>query len=246
MRPKPNDDLRGITGLERGLEIIDRMAVELVDLSVPVVTGMPVYPGDPVVVVSAALTVTNSGVNVQRLHMGSQTGTHVDAPYHIDDTLPRLEDLPLERFTGPAVVADARGLPPRTAIGPEVLPDGLGPGVVLLIATGWSRYWGTDEYLAHPYPSAETAEAIVASGVRTVGIDALSVDRTPPPGDEDFSLDAHRVLCEARAVIAENLAGLDRVLEAQAAGDAVEVSLFPIRLTGDGAPVRAVARVQVG
>ncbi|MFF5259320.1 cyclase family protein [Actinomadura viridis] len=219
------------------------MGVELLDLSVPVLSGMPVYPGDPEVVVAPALTVANSGVNVRRLHMGSQSGTHVDAPYHVDDLLPRLEDLPLERFTGPAVVADARGLPPRTPIGPEILPAGLRPGVVLLIATGWSRHWGTADVLAHPYPAAETAEAIVAAGVRTVGIDALSVDRTPPPGDGEFSLDAHRVLCGAGAVIAENLTGLDRLLEAQADGRRVEVSLFPIRLEGDGAPVRAVARI---
>ncbi|MFC5752822.1 cyclase family protein [Actinomadura rugatobispora] len=219
------------------------MAVELVDLSVPILSGMPVYPGDPEVVVTPALTVTNSGVNVRRLHLGSQTGTHVDAPYHVDDALPRLEHLPLERFTGPAVVADARGLPPRTPIGPEVLPGGLEPGTVLLIATGWSRHWGTDAYLAHPYPTVETAEAIVAAGVRTVGIDALSVDRTPPPGDDAFSLDVHRVLCGAQAVIAENLTALDRLLDAQAAGRPVEVSLFPLRLEGDGAPTRAIAKI---
>jgi kynurenine formamidase len=219
------------------------MAVELVDLSVPVVSGMPVYPGDPEVVVTPALTVVNSGVNVRRLHLGSQSGTHVDAPYHVDDLLPELQHLPLERFTGPAVVADARGLPPRAPIGPEVLPAGLEPGTVLLIATGWSRHWGTGEYLAHPYPTVETAEAIVAAGVRTVGIDALSVDRTPPPGEDGFTLDTHRVLCGAGAVIAENLTGLDRLLEAQAAGRGIEVSLFPIRLEGDGAPVRAVARI---
>jgi kynurenine formamidase len=219
------------------------MADELVDLSVPIVSGMPVYPGDPDVVVTPALTVTNSGVNVQRLHLGSQSGTHVDAPYHIDDLLPQLDRLPLDRFTGRAVVVDARGLPPRTSIGPEALPDGLAAGDVLLIATGWSKYWGEDDYLAHPYPSPGMAEAIVAAGVRTVAIDALSVDRTPPPGDEDFSLDAHRVLCEAHAVIAENLTGLDRLLAAQTEGRDIEVSLFPIRLDGDGAPVRAVARV---
>jgi kynurenine formamidase len=219
------------------------MAAELVDLSVPIISGMPVYPGDPPVVVAPALSVTNSGVNVQRLHLGSQSGTHVDAPYHIDDLLPRLERLPLERFTGRAVVVDARGLPPRTAIGPEALPGGLGPGVVLLIATGWSRLWGEDGYLAHPYPSVQMAEAIVAAGVRTVGIDALSVDRTPPTGDEQFSLDAHRVLCRAHAVIAENLTGLDRLLAAQAEGRDIEVSLFPIRLDGDGAPVRAIAAI---
>ena len=54
-------------------------------------------------------------------------------------------------------------------------------------------------------------------------------------------------LCRAGgvgAVIAENLTGLDRLVAAQDAGCAIEVSLFPLALAGaDGAPVRAVARV---
>jgi kynurenine formamidase len=220
------------------------MAVELLDLSVPITTGMPVYPGDPEVEAVPALTVAGSGVNVLRLHMGSQTGTHVDAPFHIDDALPRLDELPLTRFTGPALIMDARGLPPRTPITPDLLPDGLAPGVVLLIATGWSSRWGTADYLAHPYPSPETAEAVIADGVRTVGIDALSVDRTPPPGSDDFSLAAHRVLCGAGAVICENLTNLAPLLDARAAGRPIEVSLFPIALAAaDGAPVRAIARL---
>ncbi|NUR91375.1 MAG: cyclase family protein, partial [Nonomuraea sp.] len=93
--------------------------MELVDLSVPVETGMPVYPGDPEVSVAPALTVARDGVNVLGLHLGSQSGTHVDAPFHVDDALPRLDELPLSRFAGPAVVVDARGLAPRTPIGVE-------------------------------------------------------------------------------------------------------------------------------
>ncbi|QFG25518.1 cyclase family protein [Actinomadura sp. WMMB 499] len=218
------------------------MDIELVDLSVPITTGMQVYPGDPEVEAAPALTVAEEGVNVLRLHLGSQSGTHVDAPFHIDDSLPRLDELPLARFTGPAVLMDARGLPPRAPIEPGALPSGLRPGTVLLVATGWSRHWGTDRYLDHPYLAPETAEAIVAAGVRTVGIDALSVDPTPVLGADGFTLAAHRVLCGAGAVIAENLTNLDTLLAAR--GAAIEASLFPIRLAGaDGAPVRAVARV---
>lgn len=228
----------------RGPGIIGGMAAELLDLSVPITTGMPVYPGDPEVAAVPALTVAGSGVNVLRLHLGSQTGTHVDAPFHIDDALPRLDELPLTRFTGPAVVMDARGLPPRTPIPPDLLPDGLAPGTVLLIATGWSSRWGTPDYLAHPYPSPETAEAVIAAGVRTIGIDALSVDRTPPPGSDDFSLAAHRVLCGASAVIAENLTDLDPLLTAQAESRPIQISLFPIALAAaDGAPTRAIAHL---
>ena len=60
----------------------------IIDLSVRIGTGMPVYPGDPEVRLEAALTVARDGVNVLALHLGSQSGTHVDAPYHIDDALP--------------------------------------------------------------------------------------------------------------------------------------------------------------
>ncbi|RVX37775.1 kynurenine formamidase [Nonomuraea polychroma] len=211
--------------------------MELVDLSVPIETGMPVYPGDPEVSVGPALTVARDGVNVLALHLGSQSGTHVDAPFHIDDALPALDELPLERFCGPAVVVDVRGLPPRSAIGAERF-EGLEPAIVL-VATGWSAYWGTDAYQAHPFLTEEAAALLVERGVRTVGIDALSVDPTPA---QDFP--AHRVLCGAHAVIAENLTGLERLLDAQRRGRPIEVFMLPLRLPGaDGAPVRALARV---
>lgn len=218
--------------------------MRLVDLSVPITTGMPVYPGDPQVVVRPALTVAADGVNVLHLDLGSQSGTHVDAPFHIDDGLPTLDDLPLERFVGAAAVVDARGLAPGSSIGPSLfeplLTEGRLPaGTIVLVATGWSAHWGTDAYLAHPHLTEDAARLLVAAGVRTVGIDALSVDPTPAA---DFP--AHRVLCGAHAVIAENLTGLDVLLEARAAGEPIEVSLLPIRLpAADGAPVRAVARI---
>ncbi|MFI9328121.1 cyclase family protein [Kitasatospora sp. NPDC052868] len=246
------------------------MAPTLVDLTHQVTTAMPVYPGDPAVVLEPALTTATAGVNVLALHLGSQSGTHVDAPYHVDVTWPTLDGLPLERFTGPAVIADLRGLEPRSAVTPELLAPALeraGEGTVLLLATGWARHWGTDTYLAHPSLTPDAAEAIVAAGVRTVGVDALSVDPTPDPGpgdpavaalladltdEHDHSaaaeptLAAHRVLLGAPGggVIAENLTDLRLLLDAQEAGRPVEVSLFPLRLVAaDGAPVRAVARL---
>nr|WP_285773509.1 cyclase family protein [Microtetraspora sp. NBRC 13810] len=211
----------------------------ILDLSVPIVSGMPVYPGDPEVRVDPALTVAADGANVLGLHLGSHTGTHVDAPFHIDDSLPTLDELPLDHFVGPVAVADVRGLPPRTPIPAAAVAPHLGTAGILLVATGWSRYWGTGDYLAHPFLSAEAAELIAGSGVRTVGVDAFSVDPTPAA-----EFPAHHALCHARMVIVENLAGLGRVIDAQAAGRTVEVSLLPIRVAGgDGAPVRAVARV---
>ncbi|MEU5878288.1 cyclase family protein [Spirillospora sp. NPDC047279] len=222
----------------------------LIDLSVPIATGMPVYPGDPEVELSAALITAVDGVNVHRLHLGSQTGTHVDAPFHIDDFLPGLDELPGGGvFTGPADVVDVRGLAPRTAIGPEALPERpAAEGAMLVFATGWSRHWGTGDYFAHPYLEPATAESAAARGWPVVGIDAPSVDPTLEPGTPGFTLAAHRALLDRSApmpvgpMIVENLTGLDRVLDARAAGRTIEMMVFPLRLPGDGAPARVVSR----
>lgn len=167
---------------------------ELIDLSVPIVSGMPVYPGDPPVSVVPALRTVTEGVNVQRLHLGSQTGTHVDAPWHIDDRLPRLDQIPLDRFTGRAVIVDARRRAARSPIGPDALPPGLRAGDVVLVATGWANHWGHPNYLAHPYLTPQTAQALIDAGIRTIGIDAPSVDPTPTatgPADTNAPDDAH-------------------------------------------------------
>ena len=223
--------------------MVDRV---LYDLSHPLRSGMPVYPGDPEVSISPALTAGTDGVNVLGMHLSSQSGTHVDAPFHVDDALPDLDALPLERFVGRGVLLDARGSAPRQELPASALDpvaDRLGPGAVLLVVTGWSRHWDLPAYLEHPWLSPALARRIVDLGVRTVGIDALSVDVTP--ADEATGLPSHQVLCGAHAVIAENLTGLAALLPAQDEGLAIEVSLLPLRIEhGDGAPVRAVASVR--
>ena len=64
-----------------------------IDLSVPLRTGMPVYPGDPEVRIEPALTVKGHGANVLSLDIGSHSGTHTDAPLHVDNAWDPLERL---------------------------------------------------------------------------------------------------------------------------------------------------------
>lgn len=209
----------------------------LIDLSHPIRAGMPVWPGDPEVEVRPVATVAEHGYNLAELHLGSQTGTHVDAPFHVDDALPTLDQVPLERFCGPARLVDLRGH--VGAIGLGDLPA-MRAGEILLLHTGYSVHWGTARYADHPWLDEAAARAIVAAGVRTVGIDAPSVDRSGDP-----ALPAHHALAAAHAVIVENLTNLDAVaaIDAdRAGGAAVTIWLFPLPLAGvDGAPARVVA-----
>lgn len=212
----------------------------IVDLSHPINAETQVYPGDPVPQLSPATTIDRDGYNMLHVSMGSQTGTHVDAPYHFLANGARIDAMDLSMFLAPATVVDVRGLAPRSPISwPQLQPSlaQMASGSILVLHTGWSRHWRSPTYLDHPYLGRDAAEGIVAAGFRTVAIDAMSVDQTPPPGGEPGSYAAHDVLLGAGAAIVENLTNLDAVDFEHAL-----LSVLPIRLAdADGAPVRAVA-----
>lgn len=208
--------------------------VRIVDLSHPVSPSTQVYPGDPAPVFTPHATIAGDGYNLLHVAMGSQTGTHVDAPRHIRDDGDSVDRISPTAFVGRGVVLDVRGrVGPGELIGPG-LWDGaeLCSGDIALVHTGWSAHFGTDEYFRHPALNADGCRWLLDRGVRTVGIDAPSID---PTGDEELA--AHHVIAAAGGVICENLTNL-------AAIDFPDplVNLLPIPFVGaDEAPVRAVA-----
>jgi kynurenine formamidase len=143
----------------------------------------------------------------------------------------RLGELPLSIFIGPAVVADVAGLDAEAPISWDDLAavhDSIRSGAILLVRTGWSRYWADEaRYRTHPWLTGEAATKIMDGGVRTVGIDALNVDATPV----DLStarFDAHLAILGVGGVIVALREPI--------------VSVLPLKIPGaDGAPVRAVA-----
>ena len=78
----------------------------VVDLSVPVDSATVVYPGDPVPRFEVHSTIEREGFNLLEIHLGSQSGTHVDAPYHFEPDGLRVDEIPPDRFVGPGVVVD--------------------------------------------------------------------------------------------------------------------------------------------
>ena len=114
--------------------------LRVVDLSVPLDDRTPVYPGDPPVRLTPVATIARDGYNLLAVHMGSQSGTHCDAPVHFLEDGLTLDQLPLERFVGPGVLVDATGLDEREPIGwdrIEPQAGALAPGAIVLLHTGW-------------------------------------------------------------------------------------------------------------
>jgi arylformamidase len=204
--------------------------MRVIDLSHPITAGMPVYPGDPPVVVTPYQTIGADGFAVHTVSFGTHTGTHVDAPAHfIEKDMTVDNQQILDACTGEAVLIDAPAGP-----GSVITPAGLDAAIALItngariiLHTGWSSHFGMPEYYRdYPVISPELATLMVDRRIKLLGIDAPSV------GDE---LHAH--LLGAGIVLLENLTNLDRIPVSQ-----FLLSAAPLALSGlDGSPVRACA-----
>lgn len=206
----------------------------LIDLSQPVGEPMSWYPGDPEPRVRD--WPAHPPWRVSELHLGTHTGTHLDAPWHYG--FPEaISDLSLDRCVGRGVVIDVTGRAADGQIGLDDLGGGaraaLREGLWAVFRTGWDRHWGTPAYLTHPALDPGLARQLVAWHVPLVAVDLLNPDST-----RRGEAIVHEILLGAGVLIVENLAGLDQLT----AGRIYTFAMLPLKLTGlDGSPVRAVA-----
>ena len=201
------------------------------DVTVPITSSMPVWPGDPPVRLSAKSHLSRDGAHTVRLtgiEMGSHTGTHIDAPFHMMAEGRRLEEFPLETLTGPAMVFEV----PGSSIGRAELERFNWTGVErVLFKTENSRHWQDGAfYESFVYLDPEGAEFIAQQNVKLVGIDYLSIDRF-----KSDSHPSHFVLMTKNILILEGLN-----LSSVPAGEYTLVAL-PLNLRdADGAPARVI------
>ena len=203
------------------------------DISVAVRVGTPEWPGDAPFACGWTTRITDgASVNLSNVSGSPHVGTHADAPLHVRDGWPASDDLPLDAFLGEALVLDVSD----TAPGPiSLTPDDprLRGVERLLLRTGQSIAGGLFPS-AWPVLSAATASALVAAGLRLLGVDAPSVDER-----ESRSLAVHHALFGGGAFVLENL-------DLRAIPDGrYELVALPQRLVGlDAAPVRAILRTR--
>src|SRR5215210_7976080 len=75
------------------------------DISVPVKTNGLIYPGNPGITIEPQQAISQgAGANVSRIVFGSHTGTHVDAARHFFDDGQTVDQIPLDRLVGPAIL----------------------------------------------------------------------------------------------------------------------------------------------
>ncbi|WP_343319355.1 cyclase family protein [Arthrobacter sp. TMP15] len=215
--------------------------MHIVDLSQPVSSGMQVFPGDPMVSSRAVATNAADGFQVAELHLGTHSGTHVDAPLHTIDGGMAVDELNLTALCGPARIIRVLGAEPRSMIKFSTVAaqlENLTAGTIVLFHTGWSVHFNTPAYLEHPHLDPDIAKHLLAQGVSVIGVDTLNPDPTPEAQtDGPLHLPVHQHILGAGGAIIENLSNLAAVT-----WNNPIFAALPLRLIGlDGSPVRAVA-----
>ncbi|HXV35606.1 MAG TPA: cyclase family protein [Myxococcota bacterium] len=191
-----------------------------------------------------------------RFRSAEHGGTHLDAPIHFFEGRWRVDEIPLDRLVGAAVMVDvsdrcARDRDYRVAIEDfeawEARNGRIPDGSIVLLRTGFGRFWpdrraylGTAERgeaavakLHFPGLHADAARWLIAQRrIRAVGLDTASVDHGP-----STQFETHRALFESNVPAFENLASLEQL---PATGFSVVALPMKIR-GGSGGPLRAIA-----
>jgi len=184
-------------------------------------------------------------------------GTHLDAPVHFAQGHWTVEQIPLDRLIGSAIVVDVSAASAANADyqvsvadfnGWEAKHGEIEPDSIVLIRTDFSKRWpdarsylGTDEKgdgavakLHFPGLQPDAARWLVEKRVKAVGLDTASIDY-----GQSTLFESHRILYERNIPAFENLAALDMLPPRGAT-----VYALPMKIKGgSGGPLRAIAAV---
>jgi len=194
--------------------------MRLIDLSFTIEEGMTVYPGDMPTAIKKLdePKIVEAGWLAHNITMSCHCGTHIESPAHSMPGGKMLNEYPLDMFCGAATTVAWKDIGHYTVETP-----------ILNLYSGYDQWWGQEKYLAPPPLSPQQAEWIGNLGIKILGSDIISV------GD----ITVHRIIQGKGILIVEEMCNLQQILYQEA-----ELYLFPLKLTTEASPIRAVAQLR--
>ena len=218
--------------------------MHIIDCSHVLMESVPVWPGDPVLKMTACADMKD-GFAMNSLFFAEHTGTHLGMPAHFIAKGRTLDQLPVSYLIRPVVCICALNYPvffKAFKLTPDMILDweqkngGIPAESVVLVHTGWDRYWHS-QYMgigAHPMLpgiSMQAAELFIRRNIRGIGIDSPDIGG----GESDFAVD--RFIAQHDVFHLENLTRLDELTNK---GYTLMIGALSVK-GGTGIPCRVLA-----
>ena len=191
---------------------------DIIDLSRPIHTNMPVFPAILKTYLGVYTahkdSIKPNGTSHQSniLVMGDHAGTHIDAPLHFNPAGTGIDQMPIELLAGNAVMQDYSDRKPGESVTADDVKKGLerlhiNPKDLkyILFRTDAAEYYGTDAYWGHYLEiRADAVEWMLDQGIAVFGVDASTCDHARNRA-------THMLMRKRTSYHMENLANLDKL-----------------------------------
>ena len=210
--------------------------MKIYDLSHPLNNKSPVYPGTPNPVFKPLSKIEKEGFRETRFNFHSHLGTHIDAPSHMIKNGLSLDKMPVSSFSGKAFIIsipDNHKSIKKKHLSP--IEDKINKVEFILFRTGWSRFWGKEEYLDnYPVISEKALNWLLSFPLKGIGFDMISADSVVEDGYKN-----HLAILNKGMIIIENLIFPEDLIH-----NSGEFFCLPIPYkNADGSPVRAILKI---
>lgn len=163
--------------------------MRLIDFSSEIHPGMPKPPSAPEVTMRYHIAQSKEAEEekgysnkLEEYTITTHVATHFDAPSHFTTQGKNIDELPLEQFfMVPTVMLDVekeeyQEITVEDIKRAEEKAGDVQKGDLVILNTGFYRYYGQDKYLKTPYLTKEAAEYLADAGISTLAIDCFTVD----------------------------------------------------------------------
>lgn len=197
-------------------------------------------------------------VSARDYESNEHLGTHIDAPNHFVKNHGGVDQISLSSVIGPAIKIDVTN---KAKINPdyqvniddfhqwEIMHGTIPEGSIILLSTGWGKYWPQWEKYAGTHKTGENslkdlhfpgldpkaAKWLVnIRKIKAIGIDTFSIDY-----GQTTHFHSHQLLTKSNIPIFENVADMQKIPD-----NNFYVYALPMKIkNGTGAPLRIIADI---
>lgn len=203
---------------------------KIIDISWPINPSSTTYKNNKPIIFSHEKQFEKDGVRDSHIAFNVHTGTHVDAPAHFLKNGIPINNIPLDHLVGSCRIIDLTTVNEKITAD-DLIPHNIQADEIILLKTNNSNL---DPYSQFNYNfiylDKTGARYLADSGIKTVGIDYLGIEREQPNHETHCILFTHHITI----IEGLRLAGVTQ-------SKTYMLSCLPLALHGlEAAPARAV------